>query len=49
MPPLRYAVANMFLLLNNDAQLMSDALDILAEVLSANPNVAAVGPKICYP
>ena len=37
------------LLFNNDAQLMPGALDALAAVLDANPDVAAVGPKILYP
>lgn len=37
------------LLLNNDAQLMPGALDEMVAVLDANPDVAAVGPKILYP
>ena len=37
------------LLLNNDAQLMSGALDDLVRVLDECPDVAAVGPKILYP
>jgi O-antigen biosynthesis protein len=37
------------LLLNNDAQLMPGALDSLVDLLDANPDVAAVGPKILYP
>lgn len=37
------------LLLNNDAQLLPGALDALVAVLDADPEVAAVGPKILYP
>jgi len=37
------------LLLNNDAQLLAGALDAMVAVLDANPDVAAVGPKILYP
>jgi GT2 family glycosyltransferase len=36
-------------LLNNDAQLLPGALDALVDVLEADANVAAVGPKILYP
>ena len=37
------------LLLNNDAQLMPNALDELVAVLDTHRDVAAVGPKILYP
>ena len=37
------------LLLNNDAQVLPGAIDRLAEVLDADPAVAAAGPKILYP
>ncbi|MEA2745583.1 MAG: hypothetical protein QOG25_3954 [Acetobacteraceae bacterium] len=37
------------LLLNNDAQLIPGALDILVDALDSNPDVAAAGPKMLYP
>jgi GT2 family glycosyltransferase len=37
------------LLLNNDAELMPGALDVLVDALDRTSDVAAVGPKILYP
>ncbi len=37
------------LLLNNDTQMLPDALDRLVAALDADPGVAAVGPKLIYP
>jgi GT2 family glycosyltransferase len=36
-------------LLNNDAQLVGDSLDILTAVLDSHPDVGAAGPKILFP
>jgi GT2 family glycosyltransferase len=46
---LKFCHGEYLLLLNNDAQLMPGALDALIAVLDADPEVAAVGPKILYP
>jgi len=37
------------LLLNNDTQVLSGALDHLVAALDADPGLAAVGPKLIYP
>ena len=37
------------LLLNNDAQLLAGAMDAMVATLDADPDLAAVGPKILYP
>ncbi len=37
------------LLLNNDAQPLAGAIDLLAAALDADPAVAAAGPKLLYP
>jgi GT2 family glycosyltransferase len=37
------------LLLNNDAQVCDDTIDLLCRMLEVGPTVGAVGPKILYP
>ena len=45
----RFCKGRYLFLLNNDAQLRPGALDAMVALLDANPDVAAVGPKILYP
>ncbi len=37
------------LLLNNDTQVLPDAIDLLVAALDGDPGLAAVGPKLIYP
>jgi GT2 family glycosyltransferase len=37
------------LLLNNDAQPLAGAIDLMVAALEADPTIAAVGPKLLYP
>ncbi len=44
-----HCTAPYVLLLNNDTQLLPQAIDRMAAILDADPTVAAVGPKLIYP